>query len=295
MYAPARLPSRMAVPVVPSLSPCKGTLLRLQNRAPGKRQGDRPSITGNILAHTQRTDFNRPEPQAALGPEQRGIYANPFSPPSLEILANHLRSNTQQDTLLSSPDVCQAPKSILRSTSGGSGTPSVRSAVSDSSMRTAISNASTKSERSAESLKSDQKRASSQANDIKAKIDKLERANRALEPQISHYQQIISNVESFEKKNKAMQEIKDRRVQQIDKQRSCMFCLAKRVARLSLFFSPALITPPPLQIDPENISNVDRRTGVMSRSNSLEQSRGWTQRCEMAHRLHGSQDHKISC
>jgi len=113
-------------------------------------------------------------------------------------------------------------------------------------MRTAISNASTKSERSAESLKSDQKRASSQANDVKAKIDELERANRALEPQISHYQQIISNVESFEKKNKAMQEIKDRRVQQIDKKRSCMFCLAKRVARLSLFFSPALITPPPL-------------------------------------------------
>jgi hypothetical protein len=126
------------------------------------------------------------------------------------------------------------------------------------SVRTVISNTSNNSDRSAKSLKSDQRRAELQANDLKAKIDELERANRALDSQISHYQHVFSNAESFEKKNKAMQEVKALREQQLIRERSCMFWLAKtkkkrlakRVARLSLPFSPALITPPPLPCRP---------------------------------------------
>ena len=204
--------------------------MRLQNRASAKHPGDRPSNTGNILAHTQRTGFNRPELEAALGPEHRGSSANPFRPPSLEVNGSYLRSLTQEDSVLSSPDVRQAPKGILRAPAAAS--PSVRSAASAPSLTSFTSNTSKKSDRSAESLKSDQRRASSRANDIKAQIDELEKANRALEPHISHYQQIASNAVSFEKKNKALQEIKDRREQQLIRERSCMFCLAKRVARL---------------------------------------------------------------
>ena len=48
-------------------------------------------------------------------------------------------------------------------------------------------------------------------------------------------------------------------------------------------------------IGPENISNVDRHTEVMSRSSSSEQSRGWVQRYGTAHKLRVLQDHKISC
>ena len=130
----------------------------------------------------------------------------------------------------SSPDVRQAPRGILR-TPGGSGPPSVSSAVStpsvNPSVRTVISNTSNNSDRSAKSLKSDQRRAELQANDLKAKIDELERANRALDSQISHYQHVFSNAESFEKKNKAMQEVKALREQQLIRERSCMFWLAK--------------------------------------------------------------------
>jgi hypothetical protein len=118
-----RLPLRTAVPAVPSLPPCPVKELwwvRLQNRASAKRPGDRPSNTGNILAHPQRTGFNRPELEAALGPEQRGSSAYPFRPPSLEVTGNYLRSSTQEDTVLSSPDVRQAPKGILRAPSAAS-------------------------------------------------------------------------------------------------------------------------------------------------------------------------------
>ena len=198
------------------------------------------------MANTQRKGFNQYE--------QRGSDAEPFRPPSLEVTGNYLGSSTQEDTVLCSPDVRQVPKGILRHSSTSS-VSSVKSAASASShqtstpsLRSFTSDTSKKSERSAESLKLDQRRASSRANDIKAQIDELEKANRALDPQISHYQQISSGAVSFDHKNKALQEIKDRREQQVARERSSMFCLTKRVACLSLSFSP--LTPPPLPCRP---------------------------------------------
>ena len=72
---------------------------------------------------------------------------------------------------------------------------------------------------SAKSLKSSKKRASEQASGIQAQMQELQKLNRTLQPQISHFLKMVDSTNSFSDKQRALQEVRARRAQFVVRQR----------------------------------------------------------------------------
>lgn len=196
-----------------------------KNRSEAAHRGDQAPTAGV-----------RSLPQALRGPHRGTVFRGApeplaISPPSVSVLRGSIlqaeswpspseiavpSAGSLQKSLSGSATPDSKPRGILRVPSGRSlVNPSPKSAgiYLDSSV------SSSSDSLSAKSLKSSQKRASEQASGIQAQMQELQKLNRTLQPQISHFLKMVDSTNSFSDKQRALQEVRARRAQFVVRQR----------------------------------------------------------------------------